>query len=724
MRKVALLSALLAISGLAPPRGFVEAAPTAQPPAARFRSGIDVVEVAVLAKDREGKPINDLTRDEISVLENGTPQTLVAFEKVSFPVRQEAMPGPAVQVPLDVSSNEPATPSRVFVLVLDSNHVSATRARTVKSLARQFVENYIGPNDYAGVFSPGALAAATQDFTTDKARLLAAIDQFTGMKMQSATVELDREKQAAAGMRGAIPMHNGRDPSDGERTDRALALTGTLEALASHLERISGRRKTLLLFSEGVDYDQADVLGKVQRNASDVMHGMGRAVGALMRTNVALYAVDPRGLNSAESDLLETPVMDLPGTAGFSGRTVGDEQNDSIRTLRQLSESTGGFAAVNRNDYSGAFQRILDDSSSYYVVAYSPERPAKPGEIRSILVKVSRPGVSVTARNGYSGKEQAQLRRTVADLPASEPSSGFTMPSMRGRGRAPEPVAMPSSEPARTRGLAAPLQELLASPLPQPGLPIRVQAVVLRGDGRKSDVRLVVEVLGRALRFDEQGGRFNERLELAMMTVNDGGRASNGTSINVDLRLTPEDLGRVKGTGVRWLSALELPAGRHQLRVAGRAAGTGISGMITHDIVVPATRRSGIEMSGVTLTSAPSVLMITRGKAWLEQALPTPPTAARAFVAGDQITAAVEVYRQGTPGAGATLVARIDRGDGSPSGFEQRRVVQASGPGSEPIGFPIDTAKLAAGRYVLRVSLEGAGAEPVQRAVPFEIVAR
>jgi hypothetical protein len=129
-------------------------------------------------------------------------------------------------------------------------------------------------------------------------------------------------------------------------------------------------------------------------------------------------------------------------------------------------------------------------------------------------------------------------------------------------------------------------------------------------------------------------------------------------------------------------------------------------------------------MSGVTLTSVPSVLMITKGKAWLEQALPTPPTAARAFVAGDQITAAVEVYRQGTPGAGATLVARIDSRDGSPSGFEERRVVQASGPGSEQIGLTISTDKLPIGHYVLRIELDAAGAEPVERAVPFEVVGR
>src|SRR6185436_13379605 len=179
------------------------------------------------------------------------------------------------------------------------------------------------------------------------------------------------------------------------------------------------------------------VLGKVQRNASDVMRGMGRAVGALMRTNVALYAVDPRALNSADADLLEPPIYN-PTAAPT--RTVADEQTDSIRTLHSLSESTGGFAAVNRNDFTGAFERIDLESSSYYVIGYAPERPAKPGEFRSIQVKVSRPDVRISARNGYSGRAEAVVRRTVSDVPANEPASGFPMPSARGRGRTPEPI--------------------------------------------------------------------------------------------------------------------------------------------------------------------------------------------------------------------------------------------------------------------------------------------
>jgi len=37
------------------------------------------------------------------------------------------------------------------------------------------------------VFSPGGLPAATADFTSDKSRLIAAIDRFTGTKLRSAT---------------------------------------------------------------------------------------------------------------------------------------------------------------------------------------------------------------------------------------------------------------------------------------------------------------------------------------------------------------------------------------------------------------------------------------------------------------------------------------------------------------------------------------------------------
>ena len=159
-------------------------------------------------------------------------------------------------------------------------------------------------------------------------------------------------------------------------------------------------------------------------------HGPGdRRVDADQRR--AVRRSIPGALDLAEADLLETPVSAQAGSAGFCRPHVADEQNDSIRTLHSLSESTGGFAAVNRNDFAGAFERIVDESSSYYVVGYTPQRAAKPGEFRSIAVKVSRPGVSVSARNGYTGRAEAAVRRTV-----SEAGRASRRPASRCRRRA------------------------------------------------------------------------------------------------------------------------------------------------------------------------------------------------------------------------------------------------------------------------------------------------
>jgi hypothetical protein len=87
------------------------------------------------------------------------------------------------------------------------------------------------------------------------------------------------------------------------------------------------------------------------------------------------------------------------------------------------------------------------------------------------------------------------------------------------------------------------------------------------------------------------------------------------------------------------------------------------------------------------------------------------------FVAGDQMVAAVEVYRPEKGGSDGTLTVRIERADGSPSGFNERRAVHAAGPRSEEIGVPIDTAKLRASQYLLRMTLEAPGGERVERVI-------
>ena len=50
--------------------------------------------------------------------------------------------------------------------------------------------------------------------------------------------------------------------------------------------------------------------------------------------------------------------------------TLQDELRLSQDSLRIISDETGGFAAVNQNDFRDAFARIVQDNSSYYVLGY------------------------------------------------------------------------------------------------------------------------------------------------------------------------------------------------------------------------------------------------------------------------------------------------------------------------------------------------------------------
>ena len=446
---------------------------------------------------------------------------------------------------------------------------------------------------------------------------------------------------------------------------------------------------------------------------------MGRATGALMRTNVALYSIDPRVLGTPQADIIETPIYERnPGKpGGLSERGIDEEFAASVRSLRDMAQATGGFLATDKG-LGRAFDQIVDETSEYYVLGYTPAKPARPGESRNLTVTTSRRGVTLVARKGLrdaatggdrhlAGGGSDECRRRW--LTAAAPEHARQHP-------------VHDRAPTSTPGVPGPLAQLLASPLPKAGLPIRVQAIPFLGGDGKALIQLVVEVLGAGLQFDERGGRAHERIDVALLTVDSRGKAANGKTTTIDLNLPAEELARVRTTGVRWLSKLDLSPGRYQVRVAAAAAGSGTSGLVTTDVDVPGFDRQKLTMSGVTLTSLPSVLMLTRGKAWLETSLETPPSAARSFVAGDRVTAAVEIYGRGARAHGGGG-RRGDRTGGLHAAGAQGVPGPTGRSGSRDVVFTFDTGALAKGKYVLRIAATLPGSsERVERRVPFEVV--
>jgi len=77
----------------------------------------------------------------------------------------------------------------------------------------------------------------------------------------------------------------------------------------------------------------------------------------------------------------------------------------SQESMNDLAAQTGGKVCLNNNDLSECVKRAIDDSSSYYELAYYPTDRNWHGEFRKISVKTARPGVQLSFREGYFARE-------------------------------------------------------------------------------------------------------------------------------------------------------------------------------------------------------------------------------------------------------------------------------------------------------------------------------
>jgi molecular chaperone DnaK (HSP70) len=121
-----------------------------------------------------------------------------------------------------------------------------TRAK-LEQLTGDLVERTIGPGDLAAVVATSGNRRAMQDFTTDKARLLRAVDTMVGQKVISPWL-------AAIGG-NMTPDEVG--PSDGAallRISQARSSIDTMRRLAALAGTIRNRRKAMVVIGEGSDY--------------------------------------------------------------------------------------------------------------------------------------------------------------------------------------------------------------------------------------------------------------------------------------------------------------------------------------------------------------------------------------------------------------------------------------------------------------------------------------
>jgi VWFA-related protein len=360
-------------------------ADTQQIPPVTFRAEIEYVEVDAVVTDERGNLVKGLSREDFDVYEDGIQQKVSFFSQVVIPVeRLDRFVNESRPIVPDVRSNARPFEGRIYVLLLDNRHTAALRSALVKRAAHEFVDKYLGANDVAAVIHTSGATDASQEFTNDPRLLHASIDRFIGQKLRSRTLErLDEynrnpllRPQANSSNDGTTGSgQTGRDvkvndPLDAERGYYARATLGTLRSLAEFMGSIRGRRKAILMFSEGIDYPILDVFDS--RDASTIVSDTRDAIASASKANVNFYTIDPRGLNVMGDENMELGGFPADPSYGINPQAFEQERRLAVDSLKVLAEQTGGFAAVEKNDYTDAYDRIVRENSSYYVLGYYP----------------------------------------------------------------------------------------------------------------------------------------------------------------------------------------------------------------------------------------------------------------------------------------------------------------------------------------------------------------
>lgn len=417
-----------------PPPATQQAPPPAAPPAPAgeasqpiFRAGVNFVRVDVIATDRQGNPITDLTQDDFEIVEDDTKQAIQTFRLVKIDMTAPVETPGRLQTRADEEAAAQDEDARIFVFFLDEYHVRLGNSMAARKDLVEFVQTQLGPKDLVSVMYPLSPLDSVV-LTRDHRQLVNAIDRFQGRKYDYTP-------------RNALEDRYANYPTEVvERVRRQVSLSA-IQGLSVKLGALREGRKAIVLVSEGYvallppqlrgAVATMPGLGNPNRNNPmagdndlnedrarfaaelDVQTELQRVFDAANRSNTTIYAVDPRGLSTGEFDI-EDNVM---------GRASQDGLRQSQNTLRVLAEETDGRAIVNRNDLAKGMQQIVRDSSAYYLLGYNSTQSRSDGKFHAIKVRVRRPGVQVRARRGYWALSATENARAVAPPKPGPPAA-------------------------------------------------------------------------------------------------------------------------------------------------------------------------------------------------------------------------------------------------------------------------------------------------------------
>ena len=533
-----------------------------QPAPFTLRVATQLVVQTVTVTDKDGKPIEGLTKDDFLLTEDNVPQSISVFEFEKFDdtaVPRPTAPTPVVAVDrgpvqLPQSRIAPVPPGdsryqdrRLLVLYFDMPMLGDVERYRALAAAQTFIEKQMtGPDVVAIItYSDGAVRVR-HDFTDDRSALLGVLYLlFNGEDANDTASDFGQNS-------GEFTIFN---------TDRQLAALQTTVNMLGVLRE----KKSLIDFTSGMN------LGGVDNQAQ-----LRATLNAARRASVAFYPVDARGL------VAMPPMGDAsrpsPGGIGmYTGAIAMSTMRGFQRSqdaLYTLAADTGGKALLDYNDLSLGIVNAQRANASYYILGYYPTNTAKDGKLRRVKI-------TLKDRSGPSGN--------VAKLSYREAYYGDK-----------EFSKFTSADKERQ------LEEALLLGDPITELTIAMELNYFQLNRAEYFVPLAVKIPGSELVLAQKAGAERTVIDFIGEIKDEFGTTISNIRDKVEIKgLKGEAASRLASSPIHYDAGYTLLPGKYVIKFLARNAETGRIGTYQTDFLVPNLNKELIRLpiSSVVLAS-------------------------------------------------------------------------------------------------------------------------
>lgn len=579
----------------------------AKPQGEVLRIETELVQIDVVVADKQGKLVRDLKREDFTLLEDGKPQTISHFS-VGTAGRQATWLKPAAAKTAGKAVNTAPAPTsnsgRYLVLAVDDLHLAPGSLMPAKQALLRFVEQQLAGDDQIALVTTSGSLGMYQQFTTDRDAIKRAVNRLSVRERQATSssdipritpyqaelIEMnDRDALELAVQEAMARLGMMRDQAENmaraqarmiiaQNTNVTVATLGTLENVVRGLKDLPGR-KVIALLSDGF------LLGGFREGRH---FDVRRITDAATRAGVVIYSIDARGLIAMPStmDASQPGFADTGALGGARMRiehTALEAQRDGIYAL---ARDTGGLAVFNNNDLNVGLQKVLDDTETYYLLAFEPTVSYRDGRFRKLEIRLpGRPDLKVRTRKGYFAPD---------DKAAEKEARAIAKAAEKDKDKPPEKLAKEAQakRDAQVREGVGALYSLR-------GIPVELSTSFVNTAPEGSVASLVAHIDANGLKFTSAGDRQRATLEIVGLIFDEAGKVAESFSEKMEMNLRPASLENLLKKGVIYQKFIKLKPGHYNVRLVAREDGATQLGSASNWIEIPDLNKKQLVLSSI-----------------------------------------------------------------------------------------------------------------------------